>query len=67
MKRHRKLTTRQRREVRAEQGTHVEVARKFGISPAYACMLRNGQRRLYFTPVEIMGAMLTSLAFTGAP
>ncbi len=55
-------TNQQRREIKAEPGTHEAVAKKFGVTPAYVSMLKSGYRPLQFSPVEVMNASLISLA-----
>jgi hypothetical protein len=60
-----KLTLLERRQVRAAPGLQLDIAKEFGVSPNYVCMLKSGQRQIPFTPVEVVSATLTSLAFAG--
>lgn len=59
------LSRLQRRVIRATPGSNVEVAKLFGVSPAYVSMLRTGRRPIDFSTAEVFSATLVSLAFAG--
>lgn len=66
-RKYRKITALQRRQIRCEPGLQKDVAKKFGVSPNYVCILKSGVRPIHFTPVEIMGGTLISMAFGATP
>lgn len=62
MKKYGKLTPTERRQIRFETGLQKDIAAKFGVSRNYVCILKSGLRPIRFTPAEVLGAVLVSMA-----
>jgi DNA-binding transcriptional regulator YdaS (Cro superfamily) len=61
----RKTTLLERRQIKAAAGSQLDIAKEFGVSTTYVCMLKSGRRQVAFTPVEVFGASLITMACGG--